>query len=74
MKIGVLAAQGAFAEHVGMLHRLEVDAEPVRLSHQLDGLDALVIPGFNDACYRLSGTDEDYLRLYALKGGFRSNG
>ena len=57
-----------------MLHRLGVDAEPLRLFHQIDGLDALAIPGFNDVCYRLSGINEDYLRLYALKGGFRSSG
>ncbi len=45
MRIGVLAAQGAFAEHIAVLHQLEVDAMPVRLPHQLNGLDGLVIPG-----------------------------
>jgi 5'-phosphate synthase pdxT subunit len=45
MRIGVLAAQGAFAEHIAILHQLEVDAVPVRLSHQLNRLDGLIIPG-----------------------------
>ena len=45
MKIGVLASQGAFAEHITVLHRLEVDASPVRLPKQLIGLDGLIIPG-----------------------------
>ncbi len=45
MKIGVLALQGAFREHVAMLGRLGVDAVEVRLPSQLDGLDGLVIPG-----------------------------
>jgi pyridoxal 5'-phosphate synthase pdxT subunit len=45
MKIGVLALQGAFAEHIAILKRLNVDAMPVRLPHQLEGLDGLIIPG-----------------------------
>jgi len=45
MKIGVLALQGDFAEHLVMLHRLGVDAVEVRLPDQLDGLDGLIIPG-----------------------------
>ena len=45
MKIGVLALQGAFIEHVKMLQRLDVAALEVRLPQQLDGLDGLIIPG-----------------------------
>ncbi|MDP3878995.1 MAG: pyridoxal 5'-phosphate synthase glutaminase subunit PdxT [Dehalococcoidales bacterium] len=45
MKIGVLAAQGAFAEHITVLIRLEIDIVPVRLPRDLDGLDGLIIPG-----------------------------
>jgi len=45
MKIGVLAAQGAFAEHIAVLHRLGVEAVPVRLPRELEGLDGLIIPG-----------------------------
>ena len=45
IKIGVLAAQGAFAEHIGILRQLGVEAMPVRLPRQLEGLDGLIIPG-----------------------------
>ena len=45
MRIGVLAAQGAFAEHIAALNRLEVEALPVRLPSELGGLDGLIIPG-----------------------------
>jgi len=44
-KIGVLALQGAFIEHIHMLRRLGVEAVEVRLPHQLDDLDGLIIPG-----------------------------
>ena len=45
MKIGVLALQGDFAEHINMLKRLKVEASEVRLPEQLMGLDGLIIPG-----------------------------
>ena len=45
MKIGVLAAQGAFVEHIATLQRLDVDTVPVRLPLQLASLDGLIIPG-----------------------------
>ncbi len=45
MKIGVLALQGDFAEHITMLKRLGVEAVEVRLPVHLDGLDGLIIPG-----------------------------
>jgi 5'-phosphate synthase pdxT subunit len=45
MKIGVLALQGDFAEHISMLKRLGVETEEVRLPAQLKGLDGLIIPG-----------------------------
>ena len=44
-RIGVLALQGAFREHLQVLRRLGVDAVEVRLPAQLDELDGLVIPG-----------------------------
>ena len=45
MKIGVLALQGDFAEHITMLKKLNVEASEVRLPEQLNGLDGLIIPG-----------------------------
>ena len=45
MKIGVLASQGDFAEHIAVLKGLGVEAVPVRLPRELEGLDGLIIPG-----------------------------
>jgi 5'-phosphate synthase pdxT subunit len=45
MKIGVLASQGAFAEHIAILKQLDIEAVPVRLPRELRGLDGLIIPG-----------------------------
>ena len=45
MKIGVLAIQGDFAEHVAMLRRLGVAAVEVRLPLHLEGLNGLILPG-----------------------------
>ncbi len=45
MKIGVLALQGAFREHVYSLEALDAHAVPVRLPDQLDDLAGLIIPG-----------------------------
>ncbi|MCI0394747.1 MAG: pyridoxal 5'-phosphate synthase glutaminase subunit PdxT [Chloroflexi bacterium] len=45
MKIGVLALQGAFIEHIKILRELGVEAVEVRLPEDLAGLDGLIIPG-----------------------------
>jgi len=45
MKIGVLALQGDFAEHITMLKCLNVTPVEVRLAKQLEGLSGLIIPG-----------------------------
>ena len=45
MKIGVLALQGAFIEHIHRLKTLGMNACEVRLPHELDKLDGLIIPG-----------------------------
>lgn len=45
MKIGVLALQGDFAEHIVMLRSLGVETAEVRLPEHLNGLDGLIIPG-----------------------------
>jgi pyridoxal 5'-phosphate synthase pdxT subunit len=44
-RIGVLALQGAFREHVRALRSLGAEVVEVRLPADLDGLDGLVIPG-----------------------------
>ena len=45
MKIGVLALQGDFAEHIVMLKGLGAETAEVRLPEQLNDLDGLIIPG-----------------------------
>jgi len=45
MKIGVLALQGDFAEHIVMLQNLGVETAEVRLPEHLSDLDGLIIPG-----------------------------
>ena len=44
-RIGVLALQGDFAEHIGIFQRLGIAAQEVRHPQELAGLDGLVIPG-----------------------------
>jgi pyridoxal 5'-phosphate synthase pdxT subunit len=43
--VGVLALQGGFEAHAKSLARLDVEVREVRTPEDLDGLDALVIPG-----------------------------
>lgn len=45
MRVGVLALQGAFREHIYALEALDVGAVAVRLPEQLAGLAGLIIPG-----------------------------
>ncbi len=45
MKIGVLALQGAFAEHLNALRTIGVEGVPVRLPSDLDDVSGLILPG-----------------------------
>jgi len=45
MKIGVLALQGAFREHLETLESIGVEGVPVRLPADLDGVSGLILPG-----------------------------
>ena len=45
MRIGVLALQGAFAEHIATLRAIGAEPVEVRLPGQLGDVDGLVIPG-----------------------------
>ena len=45
MKIGVLALQGAFREHLRTLAAIGVEGVPVRLPHDLDDVAGLILPG-----------------------------
>ncbi len=45
MKIGVLAVQGAFREHLDTLASIGVEGVSVRLPADLDGVSGLILPG-----------------------------
>ncbi|MGC2940054.1 MULTISPECIES: pyridoxal 5'-phosphate synthase glutaminase subunit PdxT [unclassified Brevibacterium] len=59
MRVGVLALQGAFREHLLMLGSLGVDPLKVTKSDHLDAIDALILPGGeSSAMVRIAaGTD-----------------
>jgi len=45
VRVGVLAIQGDFEAHAGMLAALGAEARAVRTPEGLEGIDALIIPG-----------------------------
>ncbi len=45
IRIGILALQGAFREHAGVLERLGVEALEVRRPEELEKCDGLILPG-----------------------------
>lgn len=61
MRIGVLALQGGVAEHRRVLESLGATTCPVRRPRDMDGLDAVVLPGGEstviDRLARLEGLD-----------------
>lgn len=52
MRIGVLAVQGAFAEHVVTLDAIGVEGVEVRLPADLDGVSGLILPGGESTAQR----------------------
>jgi pyridoxal 5'-phosphate synthase pdxT subunit len=52
LRIGVLAVQGAFAEHGSTLSRIGVDAVEVRLPEHLAGVSGLILPGGESTAMR----------------------
>jgi 5'-phosphate synthase pdxT subunit len=65
-RVGVLAVQGNFREHVSMLEQLGVDAIEVRKPEHLQDLDGLVVPGGE------STTFMRLMRLYGLDDAIRA--
>ncbi len=45
MKVGVLALQGAVAEHIRSITLASAEGVPIKKVEQLDGIDGLIIPG-----------------------------
>jgi 5'-phosphate synthase pdxT subunit len=75
MKIGVLAIQGDFAEHIVMLKRLKVETTEVRLPEHLKNLDGLIIPGGESTTigklandYRLMEPLQEFGKRHAIWG------
>ncbi|MEM2676089.1 MAG: pyridoxal 5'-phosphate synthase glutaminase subunit PdxT, partial [Candidatus Bathyarchaeia archaeon] len=56
MLIGVVTIQGDFAEHMDMLHRLNVKTKGVRLPEDLEGVDGVIIPGGESTTLGIVGT------------------
>jgi len=52
MKIGVLAVQGAFVEHVRVLDAIGVESVEVRLPDHLRGISGLILPGGESTAIR----------------------
>jgi pyridoxal 5'-phosphate synthase pdxT subunit len=44
-RVGVLALQGDFREHLAALRACEVEGVPIRLATDLEAVDALILPG-----------------------------
>src|SRR5215208_5529340 len=67
MKIGVLAVQGAFREHLQTLDAIGVEGVPVRLPEDLEGVSGLILPGGESTTMRNLigrwGLGEPILRL-----------
>lgn len=61
MRIGVLALQGDFIEHISVLKRLGVETQEVRLPAHLEGLDGLIIPGGESTTIGKLAVDFDLL-------------
>lgn len=69
--VGVLALQGGFAAHENVLQRLGARPRQVRLPADLDGLDALILPGGESTVMTLGVEREglgDPLRAFAETG------
>lgn len=52
MRIGVLAVQGAFAEHITTLDAIGIEGVEVRLPADLAGIAALILPGGESTAQR----------------------
>ena len=59
MTVGILALQGDFEAHAKLLRELGAEPREVRTARQLDGLDALVIPGGESTTMEIGIERED---------------
>jgi pyridoxal 5'-phosphate synthase pdxT subunit len=72
MKLGIVAVQGDFEAHRGVLERLGAETCEVRTPAGLEGLDAVVLPGGESTTHLKILQEEglfDALRRFASRGG-----
>jgi 5'-phosphate synthase pdxT subunit len=71
MKIAILAIQGDYAAHAAMLDRLGAEHVYVRRPGDLDGADAIILPGGESTTHLKVMTEEG---LFSALKQFASNG
>ena len=71
-EVGVLAVQGAFAEHEAALRAVGAGPRQVRTAEGLEGLDGLVIPGGESTTFGLIAARSGLLE--ALRSAVRERG
>jgi pyridoxal 5'-phosphate synthase pdxT subunit len=72
MKVGILAVQGDFEAHAATLERLGVPYEFVRTARDLEGVDAVILPGGESTTQWKFLVEEGLdkgLREHAARGG-----
>ena len=72
MKVGILAVQGDFEAHAAMLARLGADHVFVRTPRDLEGVDAMILPGGESTTqwkFIVEERLDKSLREYAARGG-----
>ncbi|HEX9712700.1 MAG TPA: pyridoxal 5'-phosphate synthase glutaminase subunit PdxT [Actinomycetota bacterium] len=67
MKVGVLALQGDFEAHAGILSRIGAQPVEVRTTEELESADALVIPGGESTTIRKLATAFELLEPVAAR-------
>ncbi|MBI4452119.1 pyridoxal 5'-phosphate synthase glutaminase subunit PdxT [Candidatus Woesearchaeota archaeon] len=69
-KIGVLALQGDFREHIEMLKKCKIDAAEIRLPEDLKDVDGLIIPGGESTVIgnlmQIHSLDKEIIKKYKM--------
>jgi len=72
MKVGILAVQGDFEAHAAMLARMVVEHAFVRTRRDLEGVDAVILPGGESTAqwkFLVEEGLDEALREHAARGG-----
>jgi len=60
MRIGVLAVQGSFSLHVGMLRSIGVEPYEIRRSKDLEKVDGIILPGGESTTFEIVMGRDDF--------------